>query len=173
MRTPWRSAIRDGFWIEQKTTTSEPGFVSSTPARALVRLLLFLFSLHLMKRPNEYAELADAVVDILSDDFELSEEISGRIRSKVSTILQERSRGTITPPELAAELRVSCDKILYWIHAGELKATNIAQDQSSRPRYRIDRSAVDDFKRLRMNHAAPKMPRRQKRKPPADVIEFF
>jgi hypothetical protein len=76
-----------------------------------------------------------------------------------------------TPPALAKEYGVSPDKVLTWIHTGELRALNIATRPTGRPRYVIDQAAVADFEAKRTT-ATPKPARRRKQRP-VDVIEFF
>ncbi|MCA8995034.1 MAG: helix-turn-helix domain-containing protein [Planctomycetaceae bacterium] len=116
--------------------------------------------------------LLDQVVDLLPDSPDLNlDDLTEGLRSRFQAILAER-RSVWTPPELAQEWGVSPDKILDWIRSGELPAMNLAATQNGRPRYRIDQDGIDTFKRRRANHSpTPKQTR--KRKPPADVIEFF
>jgi len=82
---------------------------------------------------------------------EVRNEIIGTVRRQVSEALASKS--VLTPPELAHEWGVSPDKILGWIRSGELRASNLATTQSGRPRYRIDREAITEFKNKRVNHS--------------------
>ena len=50
-----------------------------------------------------------------------------------------------TPRALAKHWGVHVDKVLRFIHTGELPAFNAASRQSKRPRYRISRDAVRGF----------------------------
>jgi excisionase family DNA binding protein len=55
----------------------------------------------------------------------------------------------LTPPKAAKLLGVHPDKILMWIHSGELRATNVALNSSKRPRYRIQSSDLALFRQYR------------------------
>ncbi len=44
---------------------------------------------------------------------------------------------THTPPTIARMLGIKVDKVHTWIRAGDLKAVNVAQKRSGRPRWRI------------------------------------
>lgn len=63
----------------------------------------------------------------------------------------------LTPPEIAKLLRINRDKVLAWIHSGELKATNISD--SPRPRYRVDPKDFEDFKLRRSSRSEVEIPR--------------
>jgi excisionase family DNA binding protein len=52
----------------------------------------------------------------------------------------------LTPPEAARLLRVNPDKILRWIHSGELPAINVANSLSTRPIFRIAPQALNQFR---------------------------
>lgn len=125
-----------------------------------------------MRSPNEIHNIADSVIEIVSEDHEVSSQVADRIRSRIIVLLQSNTRNSLTPPELAKELGVSPDKVLYWIHSGELQAANLATRQGGRPRYSIDRKSVESFKRMRANQSPPPIQKRRK-KTPAGVIEFF
>ena len=79
----------------------------------------------------------------------------------------------LTPPQVARRYGISTDKVLAWIHSGELRAINVAAKMGGRPRYRIDVAdlLVFEQKRAAVPTTPSKGPRR--RKPPTDVIEFF
>jgi excisionase family DNA binding protein len=79
------------------------------------------------------------------------------------------SEVTLTPPEIAKELRVSPDKIRAWIERGELPAFNVANRVGGRPRWRVAREALAEFERRRT--AIPRAAVQKSRKP--EVIEFF
>ena len=72
-----------------------------------------------------------------------------------------------TPPQAAELLGVTSDKVLAWIHAGELPASNCAvRANGDRPRWRIPEDELGKFL-IRRRHAAstdgerPKRRRRQ------------
>jgi len=82
-----------------------------------------------------------------------------------------------TPRALAKYWGVHVDKVLRFIHTGELPAFNAASRQSKRPRYRISFDAVRDFEAA---HAAcpaspqkTEQPRRKKRSDTAAVHHYF
>jgi len=79
----------------------------------------------------------------------------------------------LTPPEVADDLRVGGDKVLEWVHNGELGAINVARKGTSRPRWRIPQDAYEAFKRSRQ--AVPPAPptKRVRRKTTGDVVKFF
>ena len=45
---------------------------------------------------------------------------------------------TLTTRQVAVHLGVCADKVLNWIRSGELRAIDVANRGSTRPRYRID-----------------------------------
>jgi excisionase family DNA binding protein len=55
---------------------------------------------------------------------------------------QHIQRRKLTVPVVAKLLGLAEDKILHWIHTGELRATNLARFAEGRPRFAID---VDDL----------------------------
>ena len=68
-------------------------------------------------------------------------------------------RTKTTPPKLAARYGVSEDKVLYWIHSGELAAIDAATRRGGRPRYLIDEADVRDFEARRAVQTQPKSDR--------------
>ena len=81
----------------------------------------------------------------------------------------------LTPPEVAALLRVRLEKVLGWVHDGRLLAVNVASDGSTRPRWRISQAALEAFLNARSNRAAAAAPptRRRRRTQSDDIVEFF
>lgn len=79
--------------------------------------------------------------------------------------------------QLAESWSVSKDKVLGWIHAGELHAIDVRSSGSSRPQYRIPGDAVQAFSGVRSNGTLPNGPKTQNRRtnpsrnPPK--IEYF
>jgi excisionase family DNA binding protein len=83
-----------------------------------------------------------------------------------------KETNTLTPAEIARRLRISADKVLGWIHSGELTAINVAQNPSGRPRFRVDVADYVEFqnrRQVRPQGPVSKRPRKQR----ADVHEFF
>ena len=77
-----------------------------------------------------------------------------------------------TPPEIARLLRVKPAKVLRWIASGELRAVNTGD--AGRPRWRVSTSAWDEFLQGRSTVPTPIVsPRRRRRVPDSNVIQFF
>lgn len=70
-------------------------------------------------------------------------------------------RQTLTPPELAARWGVGHEKILAWIHAGELRALNLATRRDGQPRWAIQLAEVERFEASRSSAPAPKPAKRR------------
>tara|TARA_A100001391_G_scaffold201427_1_gene188424 strand:- start:258 stop:515 length:258 start_codon:yes stop_codon:yes gene_type:complete len=70
-----------------------------------------------------------------------------------------------TPPQAAQILGVKSDKVLAWIHAGELVAANLATNANGeRPRWRISEEDLGKFLIRRRHIAVPAPePRRRRR----------
>jgi transposase len=79
---------------------------------------------------------------------------------------------TLTPPEVARILRVSSEKVIGWLLAGELEGFDAATKRGGRPRYRITREALADFQRRR-SAAVDAKPARPKRRPFATGKQYF
>ncbi len=82
------------------------------------------------------------------------------------------ARTKITPPELANRWGISPDKILVWIHSGELRAINAATQRGGRPRYLIDERDIAVFEQRRCVEPKTRQSRRVRRSSPG-VIDFF
>jgi len=62
----------------------------------------------------------------------------------------EKSKGDwLTPPQVAKRLGVKPDKVLYWIHRGELPAVNVATKEGGRPKFAVPPAALETFKTRR------------------------
>ena len=90
---------------------------------------------------------------------------------------QKSAPNFYTPRALAKHWGVHVDKVLRFIHAGDLPAFNAASRQSKLPRYRISVDAVREFEAA---HAAcpaglqkTEAPRRKKRSDTAAVHRYF
>lgn len=63
-----------------------------------------------------------------------------------------------TPPQIAEQLRVSVAKVLGWIRRGELRAVNVADRSTGRPRWRVSPESFASFLEARRSpdpeHAA-------------------
>lgn len=77
-----------------------------------------------------------------------------------------------TPPELARLRRVTPEKVIGFIRAGRLRATDLASPGSSRPRFRISPQAVQDFERGRQPEPPPVRAERR-RKSEGNLIRFI
>jgi excisionase family DNA binding protein len=80
-------------------------------------------------------------------------------------------RRKLTPPQVAARLGVSRDKILTWVRNGPLRAVNAATRTGGRPRWLIDVVDLELFERSRSATAPPKQQKRRQRD--EQVIEFY
>jgi hypothetical protein len=86
--------------------------------------------------------------------------------------------GYLTPREVAYRWRIHIDKVLVFIHAGELRAFNVASKESRRPRYLVTEEAVREFEAARAacpgGSASATPARRRARKPaPAAARRYF
>ncbi len=76
----------------------------------------------------------------------------------------------LTPPEVAALLRVRVSKVLAWIRTGELRAVDVSTiPGSGRARWRISDTALQEWENRR---AAKPPPTSQRRRRPT-VKEYF
>ena len=63
----------------------------------------------------------------------------------------------LTVPEVAKFLRVRPDKILSWIRSGRLRGYNVAEQESGRPKYRVNPDDLQSFMQQRaVTQPAPK-----------------
>ena len=62
---------------------------------------------------------------------------------------EPQSSPMLTPPQAAKILGVNHEKILTWIHSGELRATNVARSSNGLPRYRIQAGDLATFRNYR------------------------
>lgn len=76
-----------------------------------------------------------------------------------------------TPPALAKHWGSTPETILALIASGDLEAFDARRPGSSRPRWRIEPDAVEDFKRRRSTKPASKPVRRRRKDP--NITEFF
>jgi excisionase family DNA binding protein len=67
-----------------------------------------------------------------------------------------------TVRDLCDYFRVSKSKILAWIDAGELRATNTAAHLCTRPRWVVSAAALQEFELRRAGGPPPKAPRRKR-----------
>jgi excisionase family DNA binding protein len=62
----------------------------------------------------------------------------------------------LTVPEVAKLLRVSPDKVLSWIRSGRLRGFNVAETETSRPKYRVSPEELEAFINVRMPFQPPR-----------------
>ena len=80
----------------------------------------------------------------------------------------------LTPPAVARLWGVSPERVLAWVHSGELPAINAASKPGGpRPRYLIDVEDLNDFQRRRQVIAPPQPTRRSRRLHDPEVKEYF
>jgi excisionase family DNA binding protein len=72
----------------------------------------------------------------------------------------------LTTGQVAQQLAVAAEKVLAWIRQGELRAVNVAERVSAKPRWRISPEALDEFL-LRRQSTAPSPVRRMPSNQPA------
>lgn len=129
-----------------------------------------------MRSVNEIQTVTDAVMSVVEQqwpDHELPKTLSSRVRAAIKTSLTKHPNDAVTPPELASRWGISPDKVLNWIRNGELEAINVASSPSLRPSYRITEAAIEAFSTRRQPITQTPIVSRRRRKPNADVIEFF
>jgi transposase len=73
--------------------------------------------------------------------------------------------------DLCERFAVGEHTVLAWIRRGELKAIDVSRNQGGRPKWRITPEALETFEQLRTTTPSPSKTQRKKR--PADVIEFY
>jgi hypothetical protein len=80
----------------------------------------------------------------------------------------------LSTADVAQKLTVSQDKVLAWIRAGELRATNIATKGSAKPIWKIDPSELQSFALLYSNAGTERarQPKRRKTNRP-DEVQFY
>ena len=79
-----------------------------------------------------------------------------------------------TPPQAARLLGVKSDKILAWIHSGELVAANLATNHNGeRPRWRISEDDLGRFLLRRRHTAVPAPEPRRRRKSTSSAAPYF
>ena len=78
---------------------------------------------------------------------------------------------TLTPPEAAKQLGVSDEKILHWIHTGELAAVNLVKDINDKARFKIRVTALEDFLKLRA--VIPPHAKKKRRRRASEVKQFM
>jgi excisionase family DNA binding protein len=62
----------------------------------------------------------------------------------------------LTPPQVAKIYGVKADTVIKWIRSGELPAIDVSRRGSSRPRFRIDETALHEFESRRSVRPARK-----------------
>ncbi len=97
----------------------------------------------------------------------------GSDRQRLAATMAEREPRKLTPPLLAKRWGVNADKVLAFIHSGELRAVDVAAIGSSRPRYVIDEQDVAAFEARRANTTNAKPQQKRRGKNSRDIAEFF
>lgn len=81
-------------------------------------------------------------------------------------------RTKLRPRELARMWGVATDKILGFIHRGELRAMNVASRRNGKPRWLVDLADIVVFEQSRTATPA-QPPTGRKRTDAPNVIQFF
>lgn len=76
----------------------------------------------------------------------------------------------LSPKQVAAMWGTSHDKVLAFIHTGELQAFNVASRPTGRPRFRITLAAVKAFEELRSGHDPSQTAKITPRRSPRSVL---
>lgn len=80
----------------------------------------------------------------------------------VSTPKATDTRQYLTPPAIAKQLHVDVARVRAWIRRGELRAVDLSEPGTTRPRFRVAPQWLDEFLGGKSVVAPPK--RRRKRK---------
>ena len=80
-------------------------------------------------------------------------------------------RTKLTPPEIARRWGIKSQKVLAWIHSGELRAINAAECLAGRPRYLVDVEDLAAFERAR--EVVSRKAKSLKRSSNAGITEYF
>lgn len=65
----------------------------------------------------------------------------------------------LTPPQVAKMMGVKPDKVLHWIHMGELQAINVATKEGGRPQFAVTPADLDVFTMRRATQRPTKVKR--------------
>lgn len=79
----------------------------------------------------------------------------------------------VNPPTVARMLGINVDKILTWIHTGELRAIDVSTTRGQRPRWRISRESLDAFLTRRSATPPPKKQRRRRKPDSESVTQYY
>jgi hypothetical protein len=90
----------------------------------------------------------------------------------MKTAYVPEQRAKLTPPQLAAIWGVDTGKIIAWIRSGELAAIDASTRRNQRPRFLIDKCAIEAFERARAVVPVPASTPRRKRVD-SGVTEYF
>ena len=80
-------------------------------------------------------------------------------------------RKFLSPPAIARQLGVKAERVVSWCRGGQLKAYNLAEPGSCRPRFKIDPIDLEVFLNSRAVVVAPKTTRRRRRD--TNIVEYF
>jgi hypothetical protein len=76
------------------------------------------------------------------------------------------------PKAVAQRYGVTVQSVLWWIHAGELRAINVGRvPGAKRARWKISEEALAAFEERRAKTPPP--PRTSRKRRPADVVRFY
>jgi excisionase family DNA binding protein len=79
---------------------------------------------------------------------------------------------TLTVAQVAERYGVGQHTVLHWLNSGQLAGINVGlHPGKKKPRWRVSEQALEIFELTRT--ATPPPPRMQRRKRPAEVIEFY
>lgn len=75
----------------------------------------------------------------------------------------------LTPPKIARQLGVTCEKVLNWIRSGQLRAVNLSS--GIRPRWKVRPDDLESFLATKSNQSNIK-PSRTRRALPKPVRQW-
>ncbi len=116
---------------------------------------------HIANTVSEWA-VTNGYPDLVRDKY-LAADRFGVRRYIAVVIAATKSPGDLamTPPQVAKKLGVRPSRVLTWIKAGQLKASNLAT--GNRPRYRVMAEDLEAF--LRSREPQPKPPKTRRSRP--------
>jgi excisionase family DNA binding protein len=79
----------------------------------------------------------------------------------------------LTVADVATHARVKADTVLAWIHAGDLRAVNVASPGCKRPRWRIEPAELDKFLAAREAVPPPAKKKRAGHQSAGAVTQFY
>jgi hypothetical protein len=77
------------------------------------------------------------------------------------------------PREIAERNRVDVQRVLSWIHSGDLRALDLSSRRGGRPRWAVRLSDLIEFEQSRLFQPAPTQTPRRRRRTDSAITEYF